>query len=520
MQAMVSSRLPAEKELIYNMLVKQYPLLSQQLNLAGSCRVVLGRIPCLEEICFSMQIHQLTALNGLIEGDRYRLNQAVMIAGRDLGCDLVINHPEASRKHFRLTLEDDRVELEDLKSANGVFVNGSRITVPVVLRSGDVIDIGKNVRLVYEITADPDGAVFLTQGEIKRIVRRQNLLLRNLQVTQGYYRISEGMRQVIGSTNVSWCAFATHASKTAGQALRHELMPGILKSASMRIAGHENTSIFYRHVLCEAENTPEEQTRNALAEALKTVSLMISEGNTIVFDELAEPFLDFIIRFQFAKSNDPRAFEAFSNAHFTRGRLAEGGQDYLIEAFYAFYRARFESNRKRKAELVLQGNLLIGLHEQTRLQPQIEAAMTVPLEAFIKLREDTATPAAQRNVVESVSRELVTRAATRMWMSITLPGREMKLDEDVMPPTGIHTFPRDLIKIENPRCRELVEQFDTRPETLQGSAAADWSSLRDRMNYVADFFRSHQQSRRLFEPPFQAEQAAAIESGTVPGGPL
>ncbi len=81
----------------------------------------------------------------------------------------------------------------------------------------------------------------LTKDYIQSIVEREDLVVRNLQVTQGYYRLSQGMRRCTSGKNVSWCSFATHASKTAGQALRHELMPRFLRSGLIRLAGFENT---------------------------------------------------------------------------------------------------------------------------------------------------------------------------------------------------------------------------------------------------------------------------------------
>ena len=47
---------------------------------------------------------------------------------------------------------------------------------------------------------------------------------------------------------------------------------------------------------------------------------------------------------------------AFLQEHFQPGPLEQGGQHYLREAFTAYYKARFETNEKRKAEYVLQGS--------------------------------------------------------------------------------------------------------------------------------------------------------------------
>lgn len=43
----------------------------------------------------------------------------------------------------------------------------------------------------------------------------------------------------------------------------------------------------------------------------------------------------------------------------------------------------FASDRKIQAELLLCGNVLIGLHEQTRLQPYIVEALNTPIEDIL-----------------------------------------------------------------------------------------------------------------------------------------
>ena len=365
----------------------------------------------------------------------------------------------------------------------------------------------------------------LTQAEIRAIVNHENLVIRNLQITQGYYRLSQGMRKVVSHKNASWTAFATHASKTAGQALRHELMPRLLKSAMLRLAGYDNT-FYYLNEALEAPDQNQTLTlaqSNLLARALKRVSELISEGNVTVFDELAWPFASMIATFARDWKYDEGKWEDFLQAHFIPGPLESGGQDYLVEAFTAYYQAWFETDSKRKAEFILLGNLLIGLHEQTRLQPQIEQALAVPLEVLLgageqdNLKDGVRQPRAGK---VGLSRKIVTQAATQMWMSITLPSRELKLGENVVAPTGVNRFPADLITIENPRCLELVRRFETRQDTLTGSAADNWMSLDDRMSFVVDFFRSHQQYRRMFEAPFLESQAQTIEAGNLPGGPL
>jgi adenylate cyclase len=61
--------------------------------------------------------------------------------GRTEGNDLVLNHPSVSRKHAKLESRDNRWWIVDLKSTNGVKVNGNLISESQV-NAGDKIHIG------------------------------------------------------------------------------------------------------------------------------------------------------------------------------------------------------------------------------------------------------------------------------------------------------------------------------------------------------------------------------------------
>ena len=360
----------------------------------------------------------------------------------------------------------------------------------------------------------------LTEDYIQSIVESENLVVRNLQVTQGYYRLSQGMKRCMSGTNVNWCSFATHASKTAGQALRHESMPRFLRSAMIRLAGFENTFLFLNEGIEAHSHASAGEHESRLGEALRRLSQLVSDGNITVFRELVWPFASYIATFKKDWVYDKGKLQAFLDKNLQPGPLQEGGQDYLIEAFTAFYDARFETDAKKKCEHVLHGNLLIGLHEQTRLQPQIEQALTVPLELFSDSPRKAGAKKKATNKQSAMTHKIVSKAVTHMLMSITLPSRELKLAQNVVAPTGVISYPKDLLQIENPRCIELVRLFESGQDTLSGSGAENWASLHDRMSFVVDFFRSHQQYKRMWEPPFKHDQAQVIESGHFPAGPL
>jgi class 3 adenylate cyclase len=63
--------------------------------------------------------------------------------GRDDDAGLVIDDPEISRAHAVIAQTADGLEVRDLSSLNGTWVNGERITTPTSLAPGDIVRVGK-----------------------------------------------------------------------------------------------------------------------------------------------------------------------------------------------------------------------------------------------------------------------------------------------------------------------------------------------------------------------------------------
>jgi|SRR5687768_7201253 pSer/pThr/pTyr-binding forkhead associated (FHA) protein len=77
----------------------------------------------------------------------------IRTVGRATGADFIVDAPLVSRVHCRLTaLPDGSLEVHDLESTNGTFVNGERIQNARVT-SGDRIGVGR-VELVAVRDAD------------------------------------------------------------------------------------------------------------------------------------------------------------------------------------------------------------------------------------------------------------------------------------------------------------------------------------------------------------------------------
>jgi hypothetical protein len=65
--------------------------------------------------------------------------------GRNLECWLTLDDELTSRVHARLYVSDTRVEVEDLGSRNGTFLNDRRLERRQIVRRGDRIRIGREI---------------------------------------------------------------------------------------------------------------------------------------------------------------------------------------------------------------------------------------------------------------------------------------------------------------------------------------------------------------------------------------
>ena len=67
---------------------------------------------------------------------------AIKTVGRATRADFIVDAALVSRVHCRLTATDDRVEVVDLSSTNGTFVNDRRVKT-AQLGAGDRLRVGR-----------------------------------------------------------------------------------------------------------------------------------------------------------------------------------------------------------------------------------------------------------------------------------------------------------------------------------------------------------------------------------------
>jgi pSer/pThr/pTyr-binding forkhead associated (FHA) protein len=91
----------------------------------------------------------------------FELDADSYIIGREAGNEIVIEDPQVSRRHATLTRQGATYVLEDIGSTNGTYVNGKRVTAPVLLSNGDMIGLADTVVLAVQapVTAGQEATV-------------------------------------------------------------------------------------------------------------------------------------------------------------------------------------------------------------------------------------------------------------------------------------------------------------------------------------------------------------------------
>jgi hypothetical protein len=80
----------------------------------------------------------------------FDLDQDSYTIGREAGNEIVIEDPQVSRRHATLTRQGPTYLLEDIGSTNGTYVNGKRVTAPVLLSNGDMIGLADTIVLAVQ----------------------------------------------------------------------------------------------------------------------------------------------------------------------------------------------------------------------------------------------------------------------------------------------------------------------------------------------------------------------------------
>jgi hypothetical protein len=376
--------------------------------------------------------------------------------------------------------------------------------------------------------------------EVSRIAAISNPILRNLEITQCYSRLAAAVAAGSGQ-GANWCTFATWASRQAGRTIRGEDALAFVRARLAR--GPElmhPVASLWRSLLRRGLLDRGSRLGRLTAElhtpfdALELASDAVARGNKKVFEEIGLEFARFLRECPADAPVDGDEVKTFLAG--LRPGDPPDGQRYLRQAFRRYQRGRTEVDAKTRTEMVLLANLEIGLHEQTRLQPEIREALDAAYVAEQDLgrrlldallppgtrarravpdRPAAAALGALGSRLQSAGAEITREVITESLMVLSLPGRVLALSAHLPDP-----YPEALREIANDELAALVARFEPVAPAPDDCGARDWSELEQRMHYIVHLFRALHEQADLFDAPFTQAQVDAFMAGSIPDGEL
>lgn len=356
-----------------------------------------------------------------------------------------------------------------------------------------------------EITA----AGFPSEDEIKEIGAISDPVLRNQWITWSYFRLDRAMIPVSGERNVTWCAFATWASNTAGGFISESVFPAILTDWINRTHNDANPLARVALLFLDVIGLPFHHLAKTI---LDTVAGAIGGGNKAVFLDIAPPFARLLTMLDGHQHLDPEQEQVFLAS--LQSQKGENARKALLKAFEALLAGMKETAPGPQAERMLLSSAWIGWIEQTLVQPYIVLALNAPVrdlfhqsvfEHIAKTHHATALLVPEKALRSLLSplfalAELTFRDLSTVYMmTLNTPTTTFHLGQDVPPLPDGRAFPDDLTKISSPDLDELLMLLHA--QKLEGSAAHDWASFDERMRYIATLFRSRLQDQSLRTAP-------------------
>ncbi|MDY7103269.1 MAG: oxygenase MpaB family protein [Actinomycetota bacterium] len=328
---------------------------------------------------------------------------------------------------------------------------------------------------------------------------------RNHRITAGYDDLSLAFGACLDTTDATWTTFAAWSSKTLGVNIRDERFLPPEEQLLARIP-HAARLVVTRMLLA---------TR-ALGD--RRLSRQLALGNRWVFAEIGTATARFIAWFGPDSDPDPRRYADFA-ATLVDLPLSPGEERSddalaeLVEGFRWYHEARYETDPVRKAQCVLAGNLLLGGYEQRRVDPWVRAAFGAPIDIVVapvaNLLTGRRPGAAPPDWVDDLS-EWFLRFSTAHALVLVGPEGVLRLGSDLPAPHGQGGFVPEPLRTLPPEIQAIVDRYDRSDGDGVGTAATNWASFDDRMNYIANLFRSRQQrpemsARRPFSPAERIE---------------
>jgi hypothetical protein len=165
------------------------------------------------------------------------------------------------------------------------------------------------------------------------------------------------------------------------------------------------------------------------------------------------------------------------------------GQELLPQAFAHYFEARTAASVAEKQRATYLGNCFAVWHEHVRLEPYIQGAM--PL--------------------------IIRRCVTQRLLQFDIGSLRLAVAQDVPVPAVLAEATSPNTPAVN-LLRSVGGEVVDGAASFAGTAARDWTRIKERMRYVFALFHAFHTEPQVCLAPYAADQLAAIEAGHYPDG--
>ena len=302
----------------------------------------------------------------------------------------------------------------------------------------------------------------------------------NRAITECHYGLSKALLGILGQdSGVNFHSWAVWGSKKAGVTVRQEDLHQAREDA-MRAGGVAGLAVgiavarllsqrygrdFWYGVGSVIGPIAGSRTGEALAIwSRRKAAKLVLQGNNLVLNDIGRVTARFCARFADREQLSEQTLRLFTS---------EIEDPLLRRAFEAYGRCALANDRQEKHEACYLANCLAILYEHQKLQPMIKGAM--PL--------------------------VVRRCVTKRLLSFEIGSLQLAVSKDVPSLQG-HAFPPTLQHLKDPNLREFLKKWDRKPDSVQDTAASDWTLLEHRMAYILDLFRRFHTDSNVLATPY------------------
>ena len=94
---------------------------------------------------------ELVVVEGPAAGAKVSIEKRPITIGRASICDLTLEDDFISSRHLRVSMQSNGYVVEDLGSTNGTWVEGERLSEPVLIKPGVRIKMGRSTLTIRKV---------------------------------------------------------------------------------------------------------------------------------------------------------------------------------------------------------------------------------------------------------------------------------------------------------------------------------------------------------------------------------